>query len=231
MSISYSTVFACFIILSFTGIVTYYVNIILHPVLYLLVLAKCCHLDNSTSSPCLGLSPPALPKAAPAGFPSPRSTLLLVQTVSPLQKYLQLLVRLVCSGTISGAGVFVCCSASPTAASSSSYAFISSVEMYGARQMGHVVLRKTNQDTRHSEWNSWPQACNRRMASGSVGDSVLMEMSVGGVAVEGRIAASSTVGWEARRTGSGGEGACRAERHIAHSCSWMEAVSPVMDCA
>jgi len=49
------------------------------------------------------------------------------------------------------------------------------------------------------------------MASGSVGSDVRVWFE----GVEGRMAASSTVGWEDRRTGSGGEGAWRVERHIA----------------
>ena len=49
------------------------------------------------------------------------------------------------------------------------------------------------------------------MASGSVGSDVRVRSE----GVGGRMAASSTVGWEDSRTGSGGEGAWRVERHIA----------------
>jgi len=99
------------------------------------------------------------------------------------------------------------------------------------RQMGHVVFRRTNQDTRHSEWNSWPQACSLRIASGSVGGcivDVLVGRSVvvlGAVAVDGRMAASSVADCDVRRAGFGGEGAYKAERHIAHSRSWKDEVS------
>lgn len=83
--------------------------------------------------------------------------------------------------------------------------------MYAARQIGHVVLRRTNQETRHSAWNSWPQLCSLRMASGSE-ESGVIEVAF---AVGGRMAASSMVGWDCISAGPGGEGAWRAERHIA----------------
>jgi hypothetical protein len=85
--------------------------------------------------------------------------------------------------------------------------------MYGVRQIGHVVLRRTNQETRHSEWNSWPQTCSLRMASGPDGSG--WEDEDEALGADGCIAASSAVGWDAKRTGSGGEGACNVERHIA----------------
>ena len=51
--------------------------------------------------------------------------------------------------------------------SSSSYFCISSVLMYMERQIGQLVLRRTNHETRHSAWNSCPHTVSLRIVSGS----------------------------------------------------------------
>lgn len=50
--------------------------------------------------------------------------------------------------------------------------------MYMERQMGQLVLRRTNHDTRHSAWNSWEQTVSLR-----IGSEPDWGVEVGGVAV------------------------------------------------
>ena len=96
---------------------------------------------------------------------------------------------------------------------------MSSVLMYMERQMGQLVLRRMNHETRHSEWNSWPQTESLRMVSVSgwvVGTvvavaavaAVVVVVSVdwAGSVVEG-VAASEMEDVGESFAGSGGEGA------------------------
>jgi hypothetical protein len=110
--------------------------------------------------------------------------------------------------------------------SSWSYFSMSSVLMYMERQMGQLVLRRTNHETRHSEWNSCPQMESLRMVSVSgwvvaavAAAVVVVDMSVdwawsvvdGG----GEAATSEMEDVGESFAGSGGEGAWRVERHMA----------------
>jgi hypothetical protein len=102
--------------------------------------------------------------------------------------------------------------------------------MYTERQIGQLVLRSTNHETRQSAWNSWPQTRSLRMVSES-GVVAVVEVVVAesagsddGRAVEvdvdcgseaGRAAASVMGVSGESLAGSGGAGAWRVERHIA----------------
>jgi hypothetical protein len=83
---------------------------------------------------------------------------------------------------------------------------MSSLEMYAVRHMGQVVLRKTNQDTRHSAWKAWEQVWSARIGSGS---------DETGMGITASSAVVGDVDAGCRRAGSGGEGACNVLRHIA----------------
>jgi hypothetical protein len=120
-------------------------------------------------------------------------------TLWPAQKYLQLVTEgAVAAGAAGGSSTVIGSITAVSAASSSSYACMSSFEMYAVRHIGHVVFRKTNHDTRHSAWKVWEHVRSFRMASVSLGGGVV-----------GFVAASSTVDVSdgARSAASGGAGA------------------------
>jgi hypothetical protein len=130
----------------------------------------------------------------------------------PCRKYRQLLT----TGAAKDAGAsvktsgFAGSTAPPRAILSSSSSFsIASLLIYVPLQIGQLVLRRTNQETRHSAWNSWPQTRSLRILSSSLA----------GTPVEGKHdgrAASSVTGVSGLSfAGSGGAGACSVERHIA----------------
>jgi hypothetical protein len=103
--------------------------------------------------------------------------------------------------------------------------------MYMERQIGQLVLRRTNQDTRQSAWNSWLQTRSLRIVSDSGVVVVVVVVVVVGPAGsddEGGSEGSVDCGSEAGRAaasvmgvsgeslaGSGGAGAWRVERQIA----------------
>lgn len=76
--------------------------------------------------------------------------------------------------------------------------------------MGQLVLRRTNHETRHSEWNSWPQTESLRIVSvsGWVVVAAVVGVSVdwAGSVIEGA-AASEMEDVGESLAGSGGEGA------------------------
>lgn len=89
--------------------------------------------------------------------------------------------------------------------------------------MGQLVLRRMNHETRHSEWNSWPQTESLRIVSesGRVG---MVATVVAGVSVDwawsivdgGEGAAASEMEDVGESfAGSGGEGAWRVDRQMA----------------
>jgi hypothetical protein len=93
---------------------------------------------------------------------------------------------------------------------------------YNARQIGQLHFASTNQDIRHSAWNSWLQAFRRRISSFSKRDKVDIEDSVG----EGILCVSMAESF----AGSGGDGACRVERHIALNMSVSTLVMVLCAC-
>ena len=125
---------------------------------------------------------------------------------------------------MTGAGVCDCAGVAVAAAvgsagcpsavlSSSSCSSIASLLIYADRQIGQLVLRSTNQDTKHSAWNSWPQTRSLRILSASASAS---DEAVVGSGIEAGRAASSVIGVSGLSfAGSGGAGAYRVDRHIA----------------